>query len=82
MRTAVKSLLGERDFTAPDDPLPDALMERRKSYRYSYDATMGVERSDPKGRAAIARKNFGLFDAPHAAFFPCHGRLAPPVLSI
>jgi len=58
-----------RDFPHPTDPLPDALMERRRACGYSYYATMGVERSDRKGRAAIARKNFELFDAPHAAFF-------------
>ena len=44
-------------------------MERRRACGYSYYATMGVDRSDRKGRAAIARKNFELFDAPHAAFF-------------
>jgi nitroreductase len=60
---------GERDFAAPADPLPDALMERRRACGYSYYATMGVERSDREGRAVIARKNFELFDAPHAAFF-------------
>ncbi len=60
---------GERDFPRPPDPLPDDLMERRRACGYSYYATMGVERSDRAGRAAIARKNFELFDAPHAAFF-------------
>ncbi len=60
---------GERDFAAPTDPLPDALMERRRACGFSYYATMGVERSDREGRAVIARKNFELFDAPHAAFF-------------
>ena len=60
---------GERDFDAPADPLPDALMERRRACGFSYYATMGVERADREGRAAIARKNFELFDAPHAAFF-------------
>lgn len=60
---------GERDFPHPADPLPGALMERRRACGYSYYATMGVERSDREGRAAIARKNFELFDAPHAAFF-------------
>lgn len=60
---------GERDFVAPADPLPDALMDRRRACGFSYYATMGVERSDREGRAAIARKNFEMFDAPHAAFF-------------
>ncbi len=59
----------QRDFPHPADPLPDALMDRRRACGYSYYATMGVERSDREGRAAIARKNFELFDAPHAAFF-------------
>ena len=60
---------GGRDFGRSSVPLPDALMERRRACGYSYYATMGVERSDREGRAAIARKNFELFGAPHAAFF-------------
>ncbi|MGH1493477.1 MAG: nitroreductase [Acidimicrobiales bacterium] len=66
---------GERDFAAAADPLPDALMARRRACGFSYYATMGVERSDREGRAAIARKNFELFDAPHAAFFSMHRTL-------
>ncbi len=60
---------GERDFPLPADPLPDALMDRRRACGYSYYETMGVERADREGRARIARKNFELFGAPHAAFF-------------
>lgn len=59
----------DRDFGRSSRRLPDALMERRRACGYSYYATMGVERSDREGRAAIARKNFELFGAPHAAFF-------------
>jgi nitroreductase len=36
---------GQRDFPAPADPIPDALMERRRACGYSYYATMGVQRS-------------------------------------
>ncbi len=60
---------GGRDFARPSEPLPDALMERRRACGYSYYATMGVERSDREGRARIARKNYEMFGAPHAAFF-------------
>ncbi len=60
---------GGRDFERPSEPLPEALMERRRACGYSYYATMGVERSDREGRARVARKNFELFGAPHAAFF-------------
>jgi len=60
---------GGRDFERPSEPLPDAVMERRRACGYSYYATMGVERSDREGRARIARKNYELFGAPHAAFF-------------
>ena len=60
---------GERDFARPPDPMPEALMDRRRACGYSYYATMGVERSDREGRVAIARKKYELFDAPHAAFF-------------
>jgi nitroreductase len=60
---------GGRDFDRSAERLPDAVMERRRACGYSYYATMGVERSDREGRARIARKNFELFGAPHAAFF-------------
>ncbi len=60
---------GKRDFPLPTERLPDELMDRRRACGYSYYSTMGIERSDRKGRATIARKNFELFGAPHAAFF-------------
>lgn len=60
---------GQRDFARPTSPMPDEMMKRRRACGYSYYATMGVERSDREGRARIARKNFELFGAPHAAFF-------------
>ncbi len=60
---------GRRDFPRPADPLPDELMDRRRACGYSYYATMGVERADREGRARIARKNYEMFGAPHAAFF-------------
>lgn len=60
---------GEPDFPYPTERVADVYMERRRACGYSYYATMGVERSDRAGRALIARKNFELFEAPHAAFF-------------
>lgn len=44
-------------------------LDRQRACGFGYYATMGVERKDMEGRKRIARKNFELFGAPHAAFF-------------
>lgn len=43
--------------------------DRRRACGFSYYETMGVTRDDSAGRMQIARKNYELFGAPHAAFF-------------
>jgi nitroreductase len=44
-------------------------LDRRRACGFGYYETMGVGRKDKEGRIRIARKNFELFGAPHAAFF-------------
>lgn len=53
-------------------------IDRRRACGYSYYATLGVERDDRPGRAAVARKNHEFFDAPHVAFFSMPGSFQFP----
>ena len=50
-------------------PIDGVYLDRRRACGFGYYETMGVERHDKEGRLRIARKNFELFGAPHAAFF-------------
>ncbi len=50
-------------------PVDGVYLDRRRACGFGYYETMGVERKDKEGRVRIARKNFELFGAPHAAFF-------------
>ncbi len=59
----------ERDFETETGRVPDVYMDRRRHCGYTYYGVMGVERDDRAGRTAIARKNYELFGAPHAAIF-------------
>lgn len=58
-----------RDFPAAKDALSGVYLERRRACGWGYYGTMGVTREDREGRAALARKNFEFFGAPHVAFF-------------
>ena len=43
--------------------------ERRRACGYGYYNTMGVSRDNKAGQAALLRKNWEFFGAPHVAFF-------------
>ena len=58
-----------REFPAAKDALTGVYLERRRACGWGYYGTMGVTREDREGRAALARKNFEFFGAPHVAFF-------------
>lgn len=58
-----------REFPAAKEALSGVYLERRRACGWGYYGTMGVTREDREGRAALARKNFEFFGAPHVAFF-------------
>lgn len=57
-----------RDFVAAAGAVDGVYRDRRRACGFSYYETMGVSREDRAGRAAIARKNYEFFGAPHVAF--------------
>ena len=55
-----------------DGKLGDIWKQRRRDCAKVLYNAMGVEWEDMEGRAAVAFRNFELFDAPHVAFFCIH----------
>ena len=55
-----------------DGKLGDVWKQRRRDCAKVLYNAMGVEWEDMEGRAAVAFRNFELFDAPHVAFFCIH----------
>ena len=58
-----------REFPPAAEAISGVYLERRRACGWGYYGTMGVTREDWDGRAALARKNFEFFGAPHVAFF-------------
>jgi len=55
-----------------DGKLGEVWKERRRECARVLYRSTGVEWEDKAGRAAVAFRNFELFDAPHVAFFCFH----------
>ena len=55
-----------------DGKLGEVWKQRRRDCAKVLYNAMGVEWEDMEGRAAVAFRNFELFDAPHVAFFCIH----------
>lgn len=70
--TRVKNKVKPNTDHTGDGKLGEHWKQRRRDCaKVLYDA-MGVEWDDMEGRAAVAFRNFELFDAPHVAFFCIH----------
>lgn len=74
--TLSKQMLGEimagkevyPDFEAGNANLYGVYRDRQYACAMGYYSTMGIERSDKKGRNELMLKNWQFFDAPHVAF--------------